>query len=80
MDENFSKVRDYLLELEHQLVYEDEEDGVIVVERWKRKWEEVGEGEGCRKKTITEREVRKGIRWNIMNKQMGVEHGSRKEG
>ena len=32
MDTNFAKVRDYLLELEHSIVHEDEEDGVLVVE------------------------------------------------
>ena len=32
MDINFAKVRDYLLELEHSIIYEDEEDGVLVVE------------------------------------------------
>ena len=32
MDVNFEKVRDYLLELGHQVTFENEEDGVIVVE------------------------------------------------
>lgn len=32
MDNNFAKVRDYLLELEHSIIYEDEADGVLVVE------------------------------------------------
>jgi len=32
MDSNFEKVRDYLMELGHQITFENEEDGVIVVE------------------------------------------------
>ncbi|MDH5397594.1 MAG: YbjN domain-containing protein [Cyclobacteriaceae bacterium] len=32
MEDNFSKVKDYLLELGHTITFEDMEDGVIVVE------------------------------------------------